>query len=112
METVSGEDIMAIYEIVQDVYVKNDDNTLKFYHGRRPGHKGQFIDEHNINPEHLESIRGRSDLEFVRKTGDDKPDQSDVNLDRFGKEIYFCEKCKKNHRKESKIGIAHDSNVL
>ncbi len=114
MEEIGGESLMAIYEICRDVDVPTDKGFVH-YHGRRIGHKGMLIDEHDLDPKHLEFIRGRSDLEFVRNTSKDEgvqPTDTDVMRDRFGKEIYFCEKCKKNHRKESKIGIAHGNNVL
>lgn len=32
----------------------------------------------------------------------------EVDLDKFGNEIYLCEKCQRNHRVESRIGKEHE----
>ncbi len=61
MEEIRGGELMAIYEVLQDIDVRENDKFVHYY-GRRVGHRGQLIDEHNIKPEHLEYIKDTIDI--------------------------------------------------
>lgn len=103
---------MAVYEVLADVDVKRLDNTgFTHYYGKRPGHTGQLIDDKIISNHDLDVLKrngaiGDIATKAVEPEVKAEP-KADKLLDKFGKEIYFCEKCEKNHRIESKIGKAH-----